>query len=103
MSALGKIGAAPGLPTLKSAMKDNDNSVRRAAIKSVAEYWPTAEPILQLRDASRSDSDEACRVTGTARIRANARPSEQTPHAGKLSNFTVKHWTWRKESRKSGP
>lgn len=82
-AALGKIGAESGLPAVKTAFKDNDVSVRRAAIKAVSEYWPNAAPVMELRDISRDDQDETCRVLalrGYARMLAmpSKRPMQET-------------------------
>jgi type 1 glutamine amidotransferase len=78
LGALGRIGAAPGLPALESAFKDGDAGIRRAAIKAVSEQWPDATPARALRSVSRNDEDEGCRVLalrGYARMLAM--PSER--------------------------
>ena len=62
LTTLGRIGVSSTLSTLLSAFKESDTTVRRAALKVTAEHWPDAEPLLALRDASRSDQDEQCRV-----------------------------------------
>lgn len=73
LSALAQMAVPATLPELLAATKGDDVTVRRAAIQAVAEYWPTAEPLQALREASRSDPDKACRVAalgGYARLLA---------------------------------
>ena len=73
LSALAQLAVPATLPELLAAAKEDDVTVRRAALQAVAEYWPSAEPLQVLRDASRTDPDEACRVSalgGYARLLA---------------------------------
>lgn len=83
LTALGKIGDPTGQPSLISALGDASASIRRAAIKALADSWPDAGPILALRDASRNDADEGNRVLalrGYARMLAmpTQRPMRET-------------------------
>ncbi len=80
---LGRIYTSSSLSALIAAFKDTDAVVRRAALKATAEYWPDAEPLLVLREASLSDRDEQCRVlalSGYARLLAmpSKRPVKDT-------------------------
>lgn len=71
LMALGKMEAASSLPVLLAASKEGDPAVRRAAFKAIADNWPNAEPLQALREASRHDPDEECRVlalSGYARL-----------------------------------
>jgi len=73
LMALGQLATPASLPALLAAAKENDPAVRRAAFKAIAEHWPTVEPLQALRDASRNDPDEECRVlalSGYARMLA---------------------------------
>ncbi len=73
LAALGKMDAPSSLPALLAAAQDGDAAVRRAAIKSIADNWRDASPLQALRDASRSDPDDECRVLalgGYARLLA---------------------------------
>ncbi|HNX33411.1 MAG TPA: ThuA domain-containing protein [Kiritimatiellia bacterium] len=73
LSALAQLAVPATLPELLAAAKDSDVAVRRAAIQAVAEYWPNAEPLQALREASLKDADAACRVAalgGYARLLA---------------------------------
>ena len=83
LTALGKIGAKPALPTLVGTLKDPDGEIQRAAVKALADHWPTAEPILSLRTVSREAKDLVLRVLalrGYARMLAlpNDRPMSET-------------------------
>jgi type 1 glutamine amidotransferase/HEAT repeat protein len=62
LTALGKMEAPSSLPVLLAASKDSDPAVRRSALKAIADNWPDAEPLQALREASRSDADDECRV-----------------------------------------
>ncbi len=73
LSALAQLAVPATLPELLAAAKADDVAVRRAAVQAVAEYWPNAEPLQALREASLKDPDEACRVAalgGYARLLA---------------------------------
>jgi type 1 glutamine amidotransferase/HEAT repeat protein len=73
LSALAQLAVPATLPELLAAAKEDDVTVRRAALQAVAAYWPNAEPLQALREASRKDLDEACRVSalgGYARLLA---------------------------------
>ncbi len=73
LSALAQLAVPATLPELLAAAKEEDVVVRRAALQAVAEYWPSAEPLQALREASLKDTDEACRVSalgGYARLLA---------------------------------
>jgi len=73
LSALAQLAVPATLPELLAAAKEEDVAVRRAALQAVAEYWPNAEPLQVLREASRGDPDETCRVAalgGYARLLA---------------------------------
>ncbi len=73
LSALAQLAVPATLPELLAAAKEEDVTVRRAALQAVAEYWPSAEPLQALRAASLEDPDEACRVAalgGYARLLA---------------------------------
>lgn len=73
LMALGQLATPSSLPTLLAASKESDPVVRRAAFKAISENWPDVEPLQALRDASRSDPDEECRVlalSGYARMLA---------------------------------
>ncbi len=83
LAALGKIGAAPALPVLETALKDADVEIQRAAVKALADSWPTADPILSLRKISREAEDLVLRVLslrGYARMLAlpSDRPMSET-------------------------
>ena len=71
LSALAQLAVPATLPELLAATKEDDVVVRRAALQAVAEYWPSAEPLQALREASLKDADDACRVSalgGYARL-----------------------------------
>lgn len=83
LAALGRIGDPAGQPALVSVLGHANAAIRRAAIKALAESWPDADPVLALRDASRSDADEGNRILalrGYARMLAmpSQRPMKET-------------------------
>jgi len=83
MQALGRMESASSLPVLLAATRDSNPVVRRAALKSISDNWPDAEPLQALRDASRNDQDEECRVlalSGYARMLTmpSKRPVKET-------------------------
>jgi type 1 glutamine amidotransferase len=83
LSTLGKMEVSSTLPILIAASKDKDSIIRRAALKVIAEDWQDAQPLQALRDASRKDSDEQCRVlavSGYARMLTmpSNRPMKET-------------------------
>lgn len=83
LTILAKLELPSALPILLNSAKDEDPVVRRAALKAVAEYWPDAQPLPALRDASRTDKDEQCRVialSGYARMLTmpSKRPIKET-------------------------
>jgi len=83
LAALGMIGAKPALPALEAALEDPDVEVQRATVKTLADNWPNADPILSLRAVSRNAEDLVLRVLalrGYARMLAlpSRRPMSET-------------------------
>ena len=83
LTILAKLELKSALSILLGSTKDEDPAVRQAALKAVADYWPNAEPLLALRNASRNDTDEQCRVialSGYARMLTmpSKRPVKET-------------------------
>ena len=62
LSALGGIAAPSGLAALNDALGHAEATVRRAAVKALAERWPNATPIAALRKTSQTDADEGNRI-----------------------------------------
>jgi len=58
---LGKTGNPKGLPCILGALKDPDADLQKAGISSLS-AWPTADPMQELRDFSRSAKDEQLRM-----------------------------------------
>jgi len=58
---LGGIGDSKGLGVLRTALKDDNAEVRRAAIRALGD-WPNAEPATDLREVASSSSDEIQRA-----------------------------------------
>jgi type 1 glutamine amidotransferase/HEAT repeat protein len=82
LSALGRIAAPESLPTLYAGLENPDPSVRKAAIKALAE-WPDAAPLEHLREVSLNAEDLVHRVLalrGYARMLAmpSQRPMQET-------------------------
>ncbi|NLP10920.1 hypothetical protein GX408_11060, partial [bacterium] len=48
LRVLGRIGAAPGLPVLRSALNDKSSEIQAAAIRALSD-WPNSDPIDDLR------------------------------------------------------
>lgn len=61
LSALGKIGVPEGLPALYAALGQQNDDVRKAAIRALAD-WPDASPMAELREISKSSPDPVQRV-----------------------------------------
>jgi HEAT repeat protein len=62
LDVLGRIGAESGLPALYAALDDSDGDIQRAAVKTLAENWPTAAPIEKLRAMSLNADNMVLRV-----------------------------------------
>lgn len=62
LDVLGRIGADSGLPALYAALDDADGDVQRAAVKTLAESWPNAEPMERLRTISLKADNMVLRV-----------------------------------------
>ncbi len=62
LDVLGRVGAESGLPALYTALDDADGDVQRAAVKSLAESWPNAEPMERLRTISLNADNQILRV-----------------------------------------
>ncbi|HUT29353.1 MAG TPA: HEAT repeat domain-containing protein [Sedimentisphaerales bacterium] len=61
ISVLGKIGSDSALPVLRQALKDEDATVRYAAIRVLSD-WPNAEPMNDLLEVARAAGEERNRV-----------------------------------------
>lgn len=55
VGVVGSVGSKEGLPLLTGALKESDETVRRAAILALGE-WPDAEPLPDLLNAARQTS-----------------------------------------------
>jgi HEAT repeat protein len=60
VGVLGKIGAAPGLEAIRTALQDADGGVRRAAVKALSE-WPQEDVMSDLAHLARHADDPAAR------------------------------------------
>lgn len=61
ISVLGKIGSDSALPVLRQALKDQDATIRYAAIRVLSD-WPNAEPTSDLLEVARAAGEERSRV-----------------------------------------
>jgi hypothetical protein len=61
LEALGRIAAAPGLPTLYAALDDKNEEVQKTALKALAD-WPNPAPMDKLREVSRASQSTVLRV-----------------------------------------
>jgi type 1 glutamine amidotransferase/HEAT repeat protein len=62
LDVLGRVGAESGLPALYAALDDSNADVQRAAVKTLAESWPTSAPMERLRTISRTSDNMVMRV-----------------------------------------
>jgi HEAT repeat protein len=82
LSALGRIGGRNSLECMRAAVRDNDEKVREAAIRALAE-WPdatAADDLLALAKSAAGETHQVIALRGYLRvcsIRSN-RPAEQT-------------------------
>ncbi len=61
ITVLGKIGAPASLPILRTALKDQDQEIRLAGIRALAE-WPTSEPYADLWAVAQSAKEPGHRI-----------------------------------------
>ena len=82
LRVLGRIGAAPGLPVLRAALKDKSGEIQVAAIRALSD-WPGTEPITDLQtlaEKSTKPRDQVLALRGFIRLIKNdpQRPEAQT-------------------------
>ena len=82
LRVLGRVGAAPGLPVLRLALKDQSEEIQIAAIRALSD-WPTSEPIddlLILAQSGATPRHQVLALRGFIRLVKNDgnRPEEQT-------------------------
>ena len=61
LQVLANIGDSKALPVLRKALKDRDDEIKLAAIRSLSN-WPTAEPLADLLNVARTSENEIHRV-----------------------------------------
>jgi len=77
MSVLGQIGNSKALPVLRVALKDKTEKVRDTAVR-VLSQWPNDEPIPDLREIAKNDSNSKRRILALrSYIKMVAAPSER--------------------------
>lgn len=82
LRVLGRIGAAPGLPVLRSALKDKNEEIQIAAVRSLSD-WPTADPLPDLQELARTGATprhQVLALRGFLRLvkQGSSRPEAET-------------------------
>ena len=82
LEILGQVGADEAIPTLRSALKEADAEISRAAILALTD-WPTPAPMPDLLAVTKSDQDSTCQVLalrGYIKLAAipNQRPASES-------------------------
>jgi HEAT repeat protein len=82
LRVLGRIGAAPGLPVLRAALKDKSEEIQIAAVRALSD-WPNSDPMSDLQELARTGSTprhQVLALRGFIRLikQGNDRPEPET-------------------------
>jgi HEAT repeat protein len=82
LRVLGRIGAAPGLPVLRAALKDKGEEIQIAAVRALSD-WPNSDPMSDLQELARTGATprhQVLALRGFIRLikQGNDRPETET-------------------------